>query len=74
MKWCSNDYHEKQMWYGRRNCLNRAYFTNAWKKKKAAEDVSTGSDSNSNFKIALAAMISPEDFAALQEQFASLKD
>ena len=74
MKWCSKDCHEKPMWCGRRNCLDRADFTDAWKKKKAAVDSSTGSDSNSDFKIALAAMTSPEDFAALQDQFESLKD
>ena len=62
------------MWCDRRNYLNRSDFTNAWKKKGAAEDVSTGSDSNSNFKIAFAATTSPEDFAVLQEQFESLKD
>ena len=74
MKWCSKDCHEKPMWCGRRNCLGRADFNAAWKKNKAAVDSSAGSDSNSDFKIALAAMTSPEDFAALQDQFKSLKD
>ena len=71
------------MWCGWKNCLNRANFHENWKKKNASKV--SGSDSNIGnkpkestesikFKIALAAMTSPEDFAALKEQFESLKD
>jgi len=83
MKWCKNDCHKNSMWCGRKNCLNRADFHENWKKKNASK--ASGSDSNignkpkgstksSEFKIKLAAMTSLEDFAALKEQFVSLKD
>ena len=64
------------MWCGRKNCLNRSDFAKEWdkkKKEKGAEGNSNGKAS-SEFKIALAAITSPEDFKALQEQFGSIKD
>ena len=75
MNWCKNDCHEKPMWCGRKNCLNRADYSAAWQKKKDSKDSNSGNDtSSSEFRIALAAMTSPEDFEALQAQFASLKE
>ena len=41
--------------------------------KKTSKDADK-KDESSEFKIELAAMTSPEDFASLQEQFESLKD
>ena len=73
MNWCTNDCHEKPMWCGRRNCMNRADYSAAWKKKSTSKNAEK-KDESSEFKIALAAMTSPEDFASLQEQFESLKD
>ena len=72
MKWCKNDCHDKPMWCGRKNCLGRADYSAAWKKRNAGK--SNSEKPSSEFKIALAAMTSPEDFAALQEQFKELKD
>ena len=67
------------MWCGRKNCLNRSDYSVEWKnrnenkdKVKDNDDTSTGS--SNEFKIALAAMTSADDFAALQEQFEQLKD
>ena len=75
MNWCENDCHEKPMWCGRPNCLSRSDYTAAWQKKKNAKDSDSGTaNSSSEFRIALAAITSPEDFEALQEQFASLKE
>ena len=76
MKWCKNDCHPRPMWCGRKNCMNKADYSAHWKKKNEAKkkDASKEDFSSSEFKIALAAMTSPEDFAALQEQFSSLKD
>ena len=75
MKWCKNDCHERPMWCGRKNCMNRSEYSAAWKKKnESKESENTYEGSSSEFKIALAAMTSPEDFAALQEQFDQLKD
>ena len=79
MKWCKNDCHSKPMWCGRKNCLNRADYSAEWRKRKAEkgngeEKPNEDEKSSSEFKIALAAMTSAEDFAALQEQFASLKE
>ena len=75
MNWCKNDCDEKPMWCRRNNCLTRSDYSVAWQKKKKSKDSNSGNDiSSSEFKIALAAMTSPEDFEALQEQFASLKE
>ena len=75
IKWCKNDWHDQPMWYGRKNCLNRADYP-AVQKKKNAENESKPDDHNDNskFKISLADMTSPEDFAVLQELFKALKD
>ena len=55
--------------------MNRSEYSAAWKKKnESKESENTYEGSSSEFKIALAAMTSPEDFAALQEQFDQLKD
>ena len=74
MKWCKNDCHAKPMWCGRKNCLNRADYSKEWgKNNEVKETKDDNASDNSEFKIALAAMTSPEDFAALQEQFEELK-
>ena len=79
MKWCEDDCHEKLMWCGRRNCLGREEFKTMMEKKRLEKDGgsknSSGNSRNSNskdFKIALAAMVSPEDLETLTSQF--LKD
>ena len=83
MKWCENDCHSRPMWCGRRNCLNRADFSAEWKKKNETKKRNEAGTENkrennelstSEFKIALAAMTSADDFEALKEQFGSLKD
>ena len=75
MNWCSNDCHDQLMWRGRKNCLNRAGYSKEWQKKKEGKSTSgDGAKSSAEFKIALAAITSTEDFEALQEQFASLKE
>ena len=62
------------MWCGRKNCLNRADYSVAWKQKNTEKEAETkGKNDNSKFKIALAAMPSTEDFAALQERFEELE-
>ena len=76
MKWCKNDCHPRPMWCGRKNCMNRAEYAAEWKKKNETKkkDEHNNDFSSSEFKIALAAMTSADDFAALQEQFGSLKE
>ena len=57
--------------------MNRADYSEAWKKKKGGNDKGSkaqSSNASSEFKIALAAITSPADFAALQEQFGEIKD
>ena len=80
MKWCSNDCHDKPMWCGRKNCINRADYATAMQKKRDNKDSGSGGTSSSNssnsnvskeFKIALAAYTSAEDYAALEAQFFS---
>ena len=67
------------MWCGRKNCRNRADRAKFMAEKRGEENDSKSSNGNENkmtatddFKIALAAMLSEEDFAALDGQF--LKD
>ena len=81
MTWCDNDCHNKRpMWCGRKNCRNRADHAKFMSERRGG-DASDSSSSNGNesknkttddFKITLAAMLSEEDFAALDGQF--LKD
>ena len=76
MKWCTNDCHPRPMWCGRKNCLNKADF--ASKMKAAKESKGNSEDSSdkkkenglsNDFKIALAAMCSSEDYKTLESQF-----
>ena len=81
MTWCDNDCHEKRpMWCGRKNCRTRADHAKFMSEKRGGNASNYSSDNGNeskmkatdDFKIALAAMVSEEDFAALQGQF--LKD
>ena len=74
MTWCTNDCHPKPMWCERRNCLSKAEF--AAKMQSQREGGSTRDSNrdtkkqnevkvNEEFKMALAALTSPEDFALL---------
>ena len=72
-RWCSNDCHPQTMWCGKENCLNKADFAKKMEKEKSGSDNSSKNTTNSSiskdFKIALAAMTSAEDFALLKSQF-----
>ena len=77
MKWCTNDCHKDgPMWCGRKNCLNQADFAKTMTDKRNREGNSRkpGPEmgASEDFKIALAAMVSADDYATLKEQF--LKD
>jgi len=81
MKWCTNDCHDKAMWCGRRTCTNRADYAAAMQKKrdKGASNSTTSttarkSSYSKDFKIAVAALTSAEDFASLEEQFFDSKE
>ena len=73
MKWCTNNCHEKAMWCGRKNCLNREDFAANAKRKRGDSDETGGRGDTNNvtkdFKIALAAINSPIDYKMLEEQF-----
>ena len=66
------------MWCGHKNWMNRADYSATWKKRNESKETDSTKDevknTSSEFKIALAAITSPEDFAPLKEQFDSLKD
>ena len=76
MKWCTNNCHEKPMWCGRRNCLGREDFKKMMDEKRSGKESAGNSgskiDASKDFRIALAAMVSPEDLETLSSQF--LKD
>jgi len=69
--WCDNDCHrQRPMWCGRPNCLNKADFRAKKKSEEDGQKVETGSNAGkADFKIALAAMMSPDDFETVQKQF-----
>ena len=74
MKWCSNDCHPKPMWCGRENCVNRAEYAarNGGRKKGEQAEKSKHNGNagvSEDFKIALAAMTSNQDFETLKSQF-----
>ena len=82
MKWCSNDCHPQPMWCGRKNCLNKAEFakkisdaqkegTNNEKFGERKSQNNTSGKTSNEFKIALAAMCSEEDYKLLENQFFS---
>ena len=56
--------------------MNRSDYSKEWQKKKGEKEsnADSGGAFNDEFKIALAAITSPEDFTALQEQFSQIKD
>ena len=82
IKWCSNDYHDKPMWYGRRLCTNRADYAEAMQKtrdqKETSNDGTASSDKkpsfSKDFKNSLAVLTSAEDYASLEDQFFQLKE
>ena len=66
---------------GRKNCFNRADFATNMQKKRDEKGSNENSPSSNNknsiandFKIALAALTSAEDYASLEDQFFQLKD
>ena len=78
MKWCKNDCHDKPMWCGCKTCLNKAEYAKKMQEKgdgaNSSSDSSSGSSStkvSEDFKIALQAMTSSDDFKMLEKQFLS---
>ena len=79
MRWCTNDCHPRPMLCGRKNCLNKADFAvkmKTAKKTKGSSDLSNNNTSakkekgySNDFKIALAAMCSSDDYRTLEQQF-----
>ena len=73
-KWCEKDCHEKAMWCARKTCRNKAEYAEFMASKRRTNDNSSTTSTNSSgmsrdFKIAMAAMLKPEDKAALESQF-----
>ena len=68
------------MWCGRKRCLSKAEYAEMMadkrdgKGKTKAEGPSNGSKFSNDFRIALAALTTPDDFAALESQFMSGKE
>ena len=76
-KWCSKDCHPKPMWCARENCLDKADFAKKMEKEKGTSG-NSGQSANKtsmskDFKIALAAMTSADDYKSLMSQFSSEK-
>ena len=71
-KFYKNDCHKQPMWCARLNCLSREAFANKKKGENEGTSSKVGGLSN-DFKIALAAVTSDEDYKALEAQFLSKK-
>ena len=77
MRWCTNDCHSKPMWCGRINCMSRADHAEHMRKRREGGSVQPRATKNGvtkDFKIALAAITSPDDFSELEKQFFSSKE
>ena len=78
MKWCTKDCHDAPMWCGRKNCLGRQEYADVMRKRKEDKQGGAHSEKKNNFagdfKIALAAMTSAEDYQTLTEQFMGSKE
>eukprot|EP00957_Ditylum_brightwellii_P172157 13106090-Ditylum_brightwellii.AAC.1 len=72
-KWCKNNYHPKPLWCPRPNCLNRKEYKEQMQ-SKGTNGISTGGKINTtnDFKVALAAMVSDDEYKTLAEQFFKL--
>ena len=69
--WCTKDCHNKPMWCGRPNCRSKEEFKNF---KAAERDTRKDADGlSADFKVALAAVCSDEDYKSLEAQFLSKK-
>ena len=77
MSWCTKDCHAKPMWCGRTKCHSKAEFAEFLKKKgeKGTKREFTSTPKvTDEFKIALAALTTPEDYAMLDSQFFQVKE
>ena len=78
IKWYTKDCHDRLMWCGRKNCLERAELAEMMKRCKKEKQSGKTTEPKKyfadDFKIALAVMTSAEDFQTLQEQFMGSKD
>ena len=71
-KWCTKDSRPdgKPMFCARRECRSKAEFKDYLaKKNKDSGGLSQSSGMSKDFKIAMAAMLKPEDVKILEEQF-----
>ena len=67
-KWCDKDCHPQPMWCPRTNCMNRADYKKAMDNKRKVDDGQSSKYPN-DFKVALSAIVSDEDYKALEAQF-----
>ena len=81
MKWCDKDCHPQPMWCGRKACMSKseyAEFMDGKRKGKDKEDRDKNKSGkqriSKDFRIALAALTTAEDFASLEDQFFAGKE
>ena len=72
-KWCKNDCHRRPMWCNCPNCMNRADYKKHMESKEKNENKEDGSKTSfsDDFRVALAAITTPDDYKALENQFFS---
>eukprot|EP00957_Ditylum_brightwellii_P076347 5802573-Ditylum_brightwellii.AAC.1 len=64
--WCSKDCHYRRpVWCHQKNCMSRSDYKEHMQKQNAEKE----KKSNEDFKVALSALVTEEDFKMLEEQF-----
>ena len=80
MTWCTKDCHQQPMWCGRKRCLSKTEYATMMadkrdgKGKAKVDSPNNGSKVSNDVRNAVAALTTPDDFAALESQFMSGKD
>ena len=70
MNWCTNDCHPRPMWCDRKSCLNKADFSAMMKQRREGKRKEKPDENFSqDFKIALQAITTAEDFKMISKQF-----
>ena len=76
--WCNKDVHSAPCWCPRKHCRSKADLKEYLKDRSSSKENNSGNagsgvqenvKENDDFKIALAAMVSAENFKLLEEQF-----
>eukprot|EP00957_Ditylum_brightwellii_P013057 986066-Ditylum_brightwellii.AAC.1 len=63
------DCHVKPMWCARNPCYSRAKFRKRMEEKKKSQKATGKVEASDNFKVALSAMLTEDEFKMIESQF-----